>query len=66
MDTIYTDNGEAHGMRTRYFRERNGALEWMYAVDYAGGYTRWYGAGFARSIADMIANGYDMRALETA
>ena len=66
MDTIYSDSGAARGMRTRYFRERNGALEWTYAVDYAGGQTRWYGAGFARSVAEMVSNGYDMRALETA
>lgn len=62
-DGIYSDNGATYMTRTRYFRERNGSLEWVYAVDYAGPNTRWYGAGFANSIAEMIRNGYDMTPL---
>jgi hypothetical protein len=64
MTAIYSDNGSARGMRTRYFREHAGALEWIYAVDHAGPNPRWYGASFARSIAEMERNGYTMTALE--
>ena len=40
---IYHDNGAARGYRTRVFRDcRDGGVEWMYAVDYAQGDSRWY------------------------
>jgi hypothetical protein len=48
---IYQDNGAAKGLRTRMFRDGgNGGVEWMYAVDYASGYTRWYGYGMEKGL----------------
>jgi hypothetical protein len=42
---IYSDNGGQIGNRTRLFRDCIGShgVEWMYAVDYAGGSRRWFG-----------------------
>lgn len=61
MNDIYTDNGVAFGRRTRIFRDcaTGCGVEWMYAVDYAGGDRRWYGFHPAAggSIATMQANG---------
>ncbi|RWR30516.1 hypothetical protein D2T29_12660 [Sinirhodobacter populi] len=44
MSEAYTDNGAAFGRRTRVFRDcvTGCGVEWMYAVDYAGGDSRWY------------------------
>lgn len=42
---VFHDNGAAFGRRTRVFRDcqTGRGVEWMYAVDYASGNTRWYG-----------------------
>jgi len=41
---IYSDNGASIGRRTRLFRQcpSGTGVEWIYAVDYAGGDDRWY------------------------
>jgi len=60
MNTIYTDNGAERGNRTRLFRDGAlGGVEWMFAVDHAGGSTRWYGFGMIadNSITKLRANG---------
>ena len=64
MSIIYNDNGAARGLRTRYFRDAPSGVEWIYAVDYAGGspFTRWHTFGMAcytpdNSIAKLIARG---------
>lgn len=59
--SIYHDNGRAFGRRTRVFRNAEfGGVEWMYAVDYAQGDTRWYGylaTGGHETIASLKASG---------
>lgn len=63
---IYHDNGRAFGRRTRFFRDTEGGVEWMYGVDYAEGSTRWFffhpGAG--QSIEDMKRNGMFLSRLD--
>lgn len=63
MSKIYTDNGAANGLRTRLFRNADGGVEWIYAVDYTDGSDRWFffhpGAG--RSVEEMMAKGYDLQ-----
>ena len=60
MAYIYSDNGAAFGRRTRYFRDCEGGVEWIYGVDYANGSTRWYGFGCGpdNSISEMQKTGY--------
>ena len=60
----WSDDGAAIGLRTRYFRNgRHGGVEWIYAVDFAAGYDRWYGFGMGpdKTIADLIASGMKLR-----
>lgn len=58
---IYTDNGASLGRRTRLFRNcaSGNGVEWMYAVDHAGGDDRWYGfhAAAGGTIESMIKAG---------
>lgn len=57
---IYTDNGAYRGNRTRYFRDGpNGGVEWMYAVDYASGFDRWFGFGMQHgcTVSNLIQDG---------
>lgn len=63
---IYHDNGRAFGRRTRFFRECDGGIEWMYGVDYAGGSTRWYAfhPGMGRTIADLKLGGMFLSRLD--
>lgn len=63
---IYTDNGAAFGNRTRLFRNTNGGVEWMYAVDYASGHDRWYGFGMQpnNSIDKLKSNGMFLSRLD--
>lgn len=64
MSVIYSDEGGLRGMRTRLFRGCvNGGVEWMYAVDWAAGYDRWFGFGMSpgNSIEKMIADGFDLK-----
>lgn len=59
MSKIYSDNGASLGLRTRLFRNIEGGVEWIYAVDYMAGDRRWffYHPGVGRSVEDMIAKG---------
>lgn len=58
---VYHDNGRAFGRRTRVFRNgANGGVEWMYAVDWVGGDTRWYefmSLGVLTNIKELIDGG---------
>lgn len=67
MAEIYHDNGSAFGRRTRVFRDTDGGVEWMYAVDYAGGSDRWFffhpGAG--QSIDAMKRGGMFLSRLDS-
>lgn len=68
MTEIYSDNGAAFGRRTRLFRNgAHGGVEWIYAVDYAGGDRRWYGYGMAPdcSIAELQADGMFLSRIES-
>lgn len=62
---VFHDNGAAFGRRTRVFRNcALGGVEWMYAVDYAGGDRRWYGymcTGGHETVGSLIASGMDLR-----
>ena len=66
MSKIYTDNGAANGLRTRLFRNTNGGVEWIYAVDYAKGSDRWFffHPGVGRSVDEMISNGFQLEHYE--
>ena len=63
---IYHDNGRALGRRTRFFRDTEGGVEWMYGVDYANGDNRWYAfhAGAGRSIDEMKRAGMFLSRLD--
>jgi hypothetical protein len=63
---IYHDNGAAFGRRTRFFRDSETGIEWMYGVDYCNGSTRWYAfhAGACMSIAGMKDNGMFLSRLD--
>ena len=67
MSQIYHDNGAAFGRRTRYFRNAaGGGVEWIYAVDHAGGCDRWYGylaTGGHETIASLRISGMDLQPL---
>lgn len=58
---IFHDNASDLGLRTRVFREsQTGGVEWMYAVDLAGGETRWFEfmpLGQAQTIEALKHNG---------
>lgn len=66
MTDIYHDNGRAFGRRTRFFRDAEGGVEWMYGVDYAAGSRRWFffhpGAG--KSIEEMKRSGMFLSRLD--
>lgn len=63
---IYHDHGANHGRRTRLFRNgQHGGVEWMYAVDHAGGDDRWYGYGHASNITELQRTGMDLSPYET-
>lgn len=66
MRDIYHDNGRAFGRKTRFFRNTDGGVEWMYGVDYASGSDRWYffhpGAG--KSIDELKRNGMFLSRLD--
>ncbi len=63
---IYHDNGRAFGRRTRFFRDTEGGVEWMYGVDYANGDNRWYAfhAGAGSSIDEMKRAGMFLSRLD--
>lgn len=66
MSKIYTDNGAANGLRTRLFRNTDGGVEWIYAVDYADGSDRWFffHPGVGRSVEEMISKGVQLEPYE--
>lgn len=68
MTQLYHDNGAAFGRRTRYFRNAaGGGVEWIYAVDHAGGCDRWYGylaTGGHETIASLQISGMDLVRLD--
>lgn len=68
MTQLYHDNGAAFGRRTRYFRNAaGGGVEWIYAVDWAGGDRRWYGFGMdgTATIAKLQAGGMFLSRIES-
>lgn len=66
MTEIYHDNGRAFGRRTRFFRDTEGGVEWLYAVDYATGCKRWYAfhPGAGKSIDDLKRSGMFLSRLD--
>jgi hypothetical protein len=66
---IYHDNGAAFGRRTRFFRDcATGGVEWIYAVEYAGGATCWktFYPGSGLHIAGLKDGGMFLSRLENA
>lgn len=63
---IYHDNGAAFGRRTRFFREAQTGIEWMYGVDYCNGDSRWYAlhSAIGRTIAELIDAGMFLSRLD--
>ena len=64
MSGIFSDEGGTRGLRTRLFRNgKHGGVEWMYAVDWAAGYNRWFAYGMAsgNSIEKMISEGWPLK-----